>query len=250
MVHAMAPRHRLSDVPPAEFTKARDALAKELRDAGQHEEAKRVAALHKPTAALWVVNQLGRTAPEPLAALIDAAEKMKRAHRQGDADALRAAMQAQREALHELGRSAEAAAARIGAKATLDLLRRMQNTAQAAAAGDPESLREGTLERELEPAGFETLLGTEVGAPRKRAEPEKSDVQKQKRDVEREREQAARELHDAERSAQDLAASAKELEQAAARAQEAAAEARRAADEARRAANEAAARVLELRRRR
>jgi hypothetical protein len=248
MVQAMARRHRLSDVPPAEFTRARDALAKELRAAGEVEEAKRVAGLHKPTAALWVVNQLGHIAPGPLGVLIDAAEKLKRAHRDGDPDALRSAMQGQREALHDLGRSAEKAAAEIGARATLEFLRRVQTTVQAAAAADPEALREGTLESELEPAGFETLLGTEPGAPRKKEKAEKHEVRSHAE--ERERQRAARELEEAERTAQGLAARAKELERAAALAQAAAAEARSAADEARRAAHEAAARALELRRRR
>jgi hypothetical protein len=241
----MARRKRLHGVPPAEFTKARDALVKELKAAGDEAEAKRVASLRKPAAPLWTVNQLGARAPKEVGALIDSADKMKRAHRSGDTEALRTAMQEQREALRALDKTAEEAAAEIGSKATMDFLRRVQTTAQSAAAAQPEALREGTLDEELEAAGFETLLGTHIGAPRH--EPDEQHHEP-KHDAEAQR-KAARELRKAEESAEQLAVKAKELEQAAVRAQDAALEARRVADEARSAARKAQELAQALRRR-
>ncbi|HUJ24391.1 MAG TPA: hypothetical protein VLW85_00120 [Myxococcales bacterium] len=240
----MGPRNRLYGVPPAEFTRARDALAKELRAGGKDAEAKEVAALRKPAAALWIANQLAKAAPRAVKALIDAAGRMKRAHQHGDSDALRAAMQEQREALGEIGAAAEKAAAAIGSKPTMDLLRRVQSTAQSAAAAEPEKLREGELDEELEPSGFESLLGTHIGAPKHHSEAKPAEPA----DDHRRREHAARELKKAEHDAEKLAAEAKERKTAAVEAQEAATEARRAADEARRRANEAAAHALSLRR--
>ena len=149
----MDPRNRLYGVSPAEFTRERDALAKQLKAAGKEDEAKQIAALRKPTAVLWTVNQLGRRSRRQVDALIEAAEKMRRAHKSGDSEALRAAMQEQREALRSLEQAAHEAAGEIGSKPTLDFMRRVQTTAQSAAAGEPEKLREGTLDEELEAAG-------------------------------------------------------------------------------------------------
>src|SRR5207237_177171 len=56
----MRPRNPLAEVPPDEFVKARDALVRKLRDEGQTEEARRTAALRRPSTALWIVNQRAR----------------------------------------------------------------------------------------------------------------------------------------------------------------------------------------------
>ena len=64
----MRSRNPVADVPPEEFVKARDALVRKLRDEGQAEEARRVAALRRPSTALWIVNQLGRRAPRDVKA--------------------------------------------------------------------------------------------------------------------------------------------------------------------------------------
>ena len=234
----MAQRNPLYAVPPAEFTKARDALAKELRSAGKEDEAKSVASMRKPTAVLWTVNQLARIAHEDVDALLDAAKKLRRAHESGDSGALRAAMQEQRDALRALEGAAEKAAQEIGAKPSPDFQRRVQATAQSAAASEPEKLREGALDEELEPAGFESLMGTHVAQPMHAPHA----AGQKKHDPHGERE-----LKKAEHAADELSASAKRLELAAVQAQEAAAEARRKADEARKAAQEARAFALDLR---
>src|SRR5260370_7649561 len=73
----MAPVSRLYQVPIGEFVNARDALARELRDKGEADEAKRIAALRKPAAALWVANQLARAAPKEIDALIAATARAR-----------------------------------------------------------------------------------------------------------------------------------------------------------------------------
>jgi hypothetical protein len=142
----MAPVSRLYQVPLGEFVKARDALARELRDKGEADEAKRIATLRKPAAALWVANQLARAAPKEIGALITATARARHAqaaatHGKGG-DELREAMREQREALQRVSHAAAAAALSAGMTPNLALQRRVQSTVQAAAASDPEALRE------------------------------------------------------------------------------------------------------------
>jgi hypothetical protein len=148
--------------PPAEFTAARNALAKELRKKGDEDGAKRVLALRRPTAALWAANQLARRDEEDLEALVEATDRMRKMQGRGTGDDLRAAMGDQRAALARLESAAEAALREGGLSVSQSVLRTVQRTLQAAAAGDRdtrEALREGRLESEQEPAGFEALLG-------------------------------------------------------------------------------------------
>ena len=230
----MDPKKRLFAVPPAEFTKERDALARELREKGKADEAKEVAALRKPTAALWIANQLARLAPDEVKALIHATERLRKG------DDLREAMRQQREALAKLVDAAGRAALEAGTQPSLALQRRVQNTVQAAAATAPDALREGTLEHELEPVGFEGLAGVPMPARREEKEKEKEN--------EKEKEKDAKELRAAEKAAHRLSVQAQKLERAAAHAEEVAAKAREKAKKARGEADAAAARALELRR--
>jgi ABC-type transporter Mla subunit MlaD len=213
----------LFQVSPEEFVKARDALARKLEDEGRADEAKRVASLRKPSQALWLVNQMARRAPAALQALIEATEKLR-----AGAD-LREGMSAQREALHKL----------LDAAGPLPQAaqRRVQNTLQAAAMAEPDALREGRLEHELGPSGFEALI---AGGVVPRSPPPAKAAEEKKRE---------RELRAAEQAADELAARAEKLERAAAQAEAAAAKARDTAREARARADQAAARALELRRR-
>jgi gas vesicle protein len=144
----------LYGLPLGEFTSARNAAAKELRDRGLADEADAVKALAKPTVAAWAVNQLTRRRHADLDEFLDAAAAARDAQLSGAADA-RDAVQRQRKALEtlvrvareELGSASEAVTARI------------RQTLEAAAVDDgaAEAVRAGRLDKELEPAGFGTL---------------------------------------------------------------------------------------------
>lgn len=153
-------------VPPAEFTGARDQLAKELRAAGHDAEAKEVAALRRPTAPVWAVNQLARRSAAELEQLLDSSERVRHAQVRGaSGDELRAAMAGQRDALARLERAAEQVLRDANLQTSAGALRTIQSTLQAAATGPPEvreQLRQGTMREALEPAGFEALLGAGV----------------------------------------------------------------------------------------
>jgi len=267
----MADGDPLSNVPPDEFVKARDALASQLRAAGDKEGARRIAARRRPSAALWIVNQLGRRAREQVDQLIGSTRQARRAQVEGRAgDELREAMRSQRDAMHRLLGEADQVAAGAGLALTLEQQRRIQDTLETAASTDPDALREGRLQRELSPAGFDALLsGPEVIAPKARpaaVEPKagvaavvsraatqkqafeaRSREQKRLLQERRDRMLGQREIQRAQLVAQRLAGRAEQLEKLAERTKDAAEKARSKAEEARRAANESAARLIELR---
>ena len=239
--------------PPAEFTAARNALAKELRSDGDEDEAKRVLALRRPTAALWAANQVARRSADDVAALIESTDRMRKMQSRGTGagDDLREAMGEQRAALARLETAAEAALREAGLSVSQAVLRTVQRTLQAAASGDKdlrEALEEGRLESELEPSGFEALLGaaprTSTPAPRKQAKepPARSKAQERKEAAEAKRreKEAANEAARQQREIDAAEALVQKLE-------EKAAEADRAANEARDRAREARTKLHELR---
>jgi hypothetical protein len=70
---------RLYGLPLGEFTAARDALAKELRGAGDAERAKRVKELRKPTRSAGAINRVVRARRKEARELLDAAEGLREA---------------------------------------------------------------------------------------------------------------------------------------------------------------------------
>jgi hypothetical protein len=108
-----------------DFTAARDALAKELRAAGDKERAAEVKKLPKPTRAAWAVNRLARERPEEIGALVAAGEALSGAQEQllegADAAVLREAATAARRLVDALADSAavDSDAAREKVRATL-----------------------------------------------------------------------------------------------------------------------------------
>jgi len=257
-----APR-RLFEVHPAEFTAARNALLRELRDAGKADEAKQIGAMRRPAATLWIANQLGPRHRREVEALIEATRKLEKAQAGAGGD-LREAMQEQRSALQRVMEKVDALAGEIGSRVTPELQRRAQTTVTSAAASDPDSLVEGTLAQELEAAGFSGLLG-KVPAVRAhtaaaahhalRAQAEKADGGNAEKAAGKRAEAAARRaraehqraLARAEAEARRLDHRARTLEKNAAQAQAAADHARRAAEAAREQADAAAAQALKLR---
>src|SRR5213075_3003139 len=69
----------LFQLPLAEFTGARNALAKRLKDEGRTLEAERVKALAKPPAPAWAVNQLYWQDPKPIERLLALGERVRKA---------------------------------------------------------------------------------------------------------------------------------------------------------------------------
>ena len=177
---------RLYGLPPAEFTSARESLAKKLRADGDGAEAARVKTLRKPTAAAAVVNRLARDERMNVRALLTAGERLRDAQasllRGGPPDAVHKAANDERKAIAALLR-----AARKDSPGDA-VLRRVEETLRAAAVDEEARrlLELGRLTRELEPVGF-GLTGMTIALKprRKKAVPPDPDVRKRREEIAR-----------------------------------------------------------------
>jgi hypothetical protein len=237
---------RLYELPPAEFTAARNALAAELRAKGDGQAAARVKALRKPNRTAAAANRLIRAEPELVEALLGAGGELRQAHRQAasgrGAEQLRAAAAAEREAIERLIARAPAA---LGDPPSPALAEALRNTLHAAA-GDDEAralIASGRLTEDLRAVGLGPL-------PRGALAAQEADPEAERRiSAAREAESALRrEFEAAERS---LARSEERLARAkeeAAAATERAAEARKRLRTARSALQKAEKRLRSLER--
>ena len=108
----------LYGLPLAEFTAARNALAKRLKGAGDKESAARVQALKKPSLPAWALNQVARRHPEAVQRLLEAGDAVRTAHRHalaGDASGLRAASRAEQDEVTAVARLAASLLDQAGA---------------------------------------------------------------------------------------------------------------------------------------
>lgn len=158
MKHALAAQiDELYRLPLAEFTAARNTLAKTLSGS----DKKQVAALVKPSLPMWVVNQLYWQDAPTYNALTDAAEKLRAVHRAalsgGKADT-RKADQLHRTTVDKAFAKALGIAQKSGVRLT-DAVRDTIRRTLAALPGD-ESV--GRLTRPPEPAGFSLLTGIKL----------------------------------------------------------------------------------------
>ena len=181
---------RLYGVQLSEFTRARDGLARELRQAGEREAADEVKALPKPSLPAWAVNQLARKEPMQMRALTTAGERLRKAQAEllegRGPDELQAALQRQRDVVGALVESAKRILEEAGQAATENTLERVRGTLTAAAA-DQEGARlveRGRLTKELDPAGFGGVAVAPGGGRRHRAQPKRTGSDASKRRLE------------------------------------------------------------------
>jgi len=145
---------RLYQLPLAEFTAARNALAR-ARD-GKTGVA--VKALAKPSLPAWAVNQLYWQRPKAYAALVKAAERLRATHGQllsGGGGDVAAAEAAHRDAVRAGLDEVRAILRDSGEPATASTIAAVTETLQALPGEDPP----GRLTKPLRPRGFEALAG-------------------------------------------------------------------------------------------
>jgi hypothetical protein len=148
-------REELYGLPGAEFVAARDALARSLAKDKQRDEAAAIKALRRPTRSAEVLNALARNEPKAIARLTGAGDKLRKALEAGKRDGVDTARRDVTAAIDELLEAAR------GDGPSEQALAEVATSLQAAAA-DTEAgdrLREGCLERPLDPPGFEALAG-------------------------------------------------------------------------------------------
>jgi hypothetical protein len=186
---------QLYGLPLEEFVKARDEAARAARKAGDAKTAAAIAALRKPTVAVWVVNQLAREHRRDVDLLLDSGKRLldaQRATLEGDGreqlDAARTSLDA---AVERLGAAAREL---LGASASETMLARVVETLRAAALS-PEGrplLASGTLTKELQETGWDLLSGLAPGS-RRAASDSRRDAERQRRQAMRDGLRAARE---------------------------------------------------------
>jgi hypothetical protein len=149
----------LYELPPGDFTRARDERAKALRKEGHRDEADAVKALRKPTLAAWALNQLARRRPKEVEGLLAAGEKLRAAQEEllagGDRRAFQSAAAKERDQVAALSTEATNLAAEAGERASPALEEKVAATLHAAALDEEtgEQLRAGRLVREREAIG-------------------------------------------------------------------------------------------------
>ncbi|HEX2123469.1 MAG TPA: hypothetical protein VHL59_17690 [Thermoanaerobaculia bacterium] len=144
----------------AEFTGARNALAKHLKNEGRTLDSERVKALAKPPAPAWAVNQLYWQDPKAFDRLLTLGERVRKAQtgQLENAD-LRALIEEKKRMTMTLQARASAILEEAGHAASPDAMRRVSATLESLAAwGDRNGVpKAGRLTADLDPPGFETL---------------------------------------------------------------------------------------------
>lgn len=150
--------------PRERFVADRNAAAQRYKAKGRAEAAARLRALGKPSVSAWAVNQLWWTARAQMEALLDASRDVAGALRTGAGPAAQAAAgQARRRALEGLGSTAAAVLEGGGHAAGMGVLRRISTTLEAVATyavvGGGAGIVIGCLSEDLDPPGFELVMG-------------------------------------------------------------------------------------------
>jgi hypothetical protein len=160
---------RLYGLALEEFIPARDALSRELRDAGRRGEATAVKGLSKPTVAAWAVNQAVRSQPPAARELWEAGDALAAAQQavlsgKGSGADLREAAERERTAVDPLVEAARGLLTSSGGDLSETTIDRVRSTLHAAAI-DPDARDEvaaGRASRERAPRGV--FGGDEVAA--------------------------------------------------------------------------------------
>jgi DNA repair exonuclease SbcCD ATPase subunit len=152
----------LFSLPLAEFTGARNALAKELKRSRREADAETVKALTKPPVSAWAVNQLYWKHRSAFNALLDAGARLGKAHvaqLAGKSADLRTAATARHESLAHLLQLADGLLKNDGHGSTPETMRRIQTTLEtlSTSAARSEDYPLGRLTEDIGPVGFESL---------------------------------------------------------------------------------------------
>ena len=168
----------LFQLPLAEFTASRNALASRLKKAGRGDDAEVVKGLAKPSVSAWVVNQLYWRQREAFDRLLSAGERFRTAQSAqlgGQSVDIREPLEARRTALAHLAKLAAATLRDAGHAASPEAMRRITTTLEALSVYGslPDAPPAGRLVDDVDPPGFETLasLVPRVGRGSKGDEP-------------------------------------------------------------------------------
>jgi hypothetical protein len=164
----------LFQLPLAEFTGARNALAARLKKNGRENEkanAVKVKALGKPSISAWAVNQLYWDQREEFDQLIALGERFHKSQKSGKVAEMRTTLDARREALTELSELAASLLRDAGHNPAPDTIHRITTTLEGisvyASRSDGPPL--GRLTNDVDPPGFESFSGYVPSATKQKA---------------------------------------------------------------------------------
>ncbi|MFD5148816.1 hypothetical protein [Streptomyces sp. NPDC058401] len=161
-------------VRPSEFTSARDAYVAKARKAGDRDLAAAIAALRKPTVAVWTAGLPARHRPEEARQFLRLGEALRMAHRTLDAGQLRTLSHDQHVVIGRLARTARSLAAEADQTVSEPVLNEVERILHAVLA-DPEVAARwaaGRLVQAPDPtSGFTGLEPQPGAAPPKPAGP-------------------------------------------------------------------------------
>jgi len=191
----------LYKLPLDAFTKARNALAKTLSG----DDKKQIAALVKPSVAMWVVNQLHWHDASTYAALVDASETLRAAHRaalSGRTTDTRKPDEMHKATLEK----AFAKASAIAQKKGVALTDPVRDTVRRTLAAVPTDETPGRMTREPAPVGFSLLTGIKPPpvAVTKQRESEKEKEKRRKDAEEKARKEEEKQRRDQEKREREI----------------------------------------------
>jgi hypothetical protein len=156
---------RLFELPPEEFTAARDQLAKRLQSEDRADDARTVKAIKRPTVAAWAVNQVARRHSPDVDELLETGGALQRAQRKVLSGVksvdFREASERRRAVVNGLVRTAEGIL-RESDRGTASAVEAVRSTFEAASLDDEAGalVRAGRLSKELPaPASFGAVEG-------------------------------------------------------------------------------------------
>ena len=208
---------RLYGLPLDEFTRARDELARRVRQDGDAGRAAEIKQLRKPSVPAWVVNQLARRRELDMQRLVKAGEQLAGAQveamRGQSGDAFLQARRDEQHALEALATGAKEVLADAGRGAAA--LDRVLATLRAGSLTEDGRalLKSGRLTEELEPPGFEAFAGLDIPTRPPRPGLDPKEARRLKRELGKLETQAAT----AERRAEKLREELREAEAEASR---------------------------------
>lgn len=171
----------LYGLAPGGFTAARDEKARQLRAAGQRDEAAAIKKLARPTASAWLVNQLVRTASVQMTRLYELGGDLQEAQRALAGDRLRELSVQRRQVVSDLVAAASDLAVRADQSASDAVLGEVRATLEAALADADArtAVRSGRLAKALAYAGLgEVDLTAALAVPAPARARTQSDTQK------------------------------------------------------------------------
>lgn len=158
---------------PEEFVAARNALAKQLKAAGDKDTAAAVAKLRRPPVSAWALNQVARSRPDEIEALMTAAADLAGALADPAGADLRAIQRAFRSAIEAVVRTTLDVVSSSGRNPSPGLQQAIQATLQAAAVDDgiALALRSGVLAEDEPAPGFLFVESDEASPARPATKP-------------------------------------------------------------------------------